>query len=538
MERRNQAGVHNNLRDSSGHFEPAFNTSVAQSATVGAMSIFATKSIERIKEEQIGHGEGTLQRVLGPGQLIMLGVGAIIGTGIFVLTGQAAAANAGPAIVLSMIIAGVTAVLAALCYSEFAATVPVAGSAYTYAYATLGEFVAWVIGWDLILEYALGSATVAVGWSGNLITLLHQLGWSFPAAVSAAPGTVVQLAGGGTATAVFNLPAVLITVAVTLLLIRGVSESATVNAIVVVIKVGIVLVVIGAGAFFIVPANWHPFIPPNTGTFGAYGWSGVLRGAGVIFFAYIGFDAVSTSAQEARDPQRDMPRGILGSLAICTVLFVLVSAVMVGLVPYQQMLNQPAPLVIAIEAAAARAAGTSWAPLMNALALLLTVGALAALSSVMVVMMLAQPRIFLAMSKDGLLPAWAGRIHPRFKTPHVSTIVTAVAVSVAAGLTPIATLGNLVNIGTLMAFVIVSLGVIVLRRTRPDLPRPFRMPMVPLLPVLSAVVALVLMLGLPRATWERLVIWMTLGVVVYFAYGYRRSRLRAEVFQKEMDSIR
>jgi APA family basic amino acid/polyamine antiporter len=490
------------------------------------MSIFATKSIEQIKKEQLGEGEG-LKRVLGPAQLIMLGVGAIIGTGIFVLTGQAAAANAGPAIVISMVLAGLTSVLAALCYSEFAATVPVAGSAYTYAYATLGEFVAWIIGLDLILEYALGAATVAVGWSGNLVTLLNQLGWSFPAAISAAPGTIVQLANGGTATAVFNLPAVIITIAVTALLIVGVSESATVNAVIVVIKVAIVLVVIGAGALFIVPANWHPFIPENTGTFGEYGWSGILRGAGVIFFAYIGFDAVSTSAQEARDPQRDMPRGILGSLAICTVLFVLVSAVMVGVVPYKQMLNQPAPLVIAIEAAAGRAAGTPWAPLMNALTILLTLGAVAALSSVMVVMMLAQPRIFLAMSKDGLMPKWAGAVHPRFKTPHISTIVTGVVVAIAAGLTPIATLGTLVSIGTLMAFVIVSIGVIVLRRTRPDLPRPFRMPWVPVLPALSALVALLLMLGLPRETWERLIIWMVLGIGFYFVYGYRRSRLRS-----------
>src|SRR4051812_37578638 len=324
------------------------------------MSIFATKSIEQIKGEQIGPSSGsTLKRVLGPTQLVSLGVGAIIGTGIFVLTGQAAAANAGPAIVLSMVIAGFTSVLAALCYSEFAASVPVAGSAYTYAYATLGEFIAWVIGWDLILEYALGAATVAVGWSGNLVTLLHQFGMQFPARWSAAPGTIVQLAGGAMApatVAVFNLPAVIITILVTLLLIVGVSESATVNAVIVVIKVAIVLVVIGAGAMFLQTSYWHPFIPPNTGTFGEYGWSGVLRGAGVIFFAYIGFDAVSTSAQEARDPQRDMPRGILGSLAVCTVLFVLVSAVMVGVVPYKQMLNQPAPLVIAIESAAGRAA--------------------------------------------------------------------------------------------------------------------------------------------------------------------------------------
>ena len=492
------------------------------------MSIFATKSIEHIKAEQLGSGEETLKRVLGPGQLTMLGVGAIIGTGIFVLTGQAAAANAGPAIVISMVLAGLTSVLAALCYSEFAASVPVAGSAYTYAYATRGEFIAWIIGWDLILEYALGAATVAVGWSGNLVTLLNQLGIGFPAALSAAPGTVVQLANGASVTAVFNLPAVLITVLVTLLLMIGVSESARVNSVIVVVKVGIVLLVIAAGGLFIDTANWHPFVPPNTGTFGEYGWSGVLRGAGVIFFAFIGFDAVSTSAQEARNPQRDMPRGILGSLAICTVLFVLMSGVMVGVVPYKQMLNEAAPLVIAMEAAATRAANTAWAPLMNSLSILLTVGAIAALSSVMVVMMLAQPRIFLAMSNDGLLPRWAGIVHPKYKTPHVSTIVTGVVVALAAGLTPIATLGQLVSIGTLMAFVIVSIGVIVLRRTRPDLPRPFRMPLVPLLPILSALVALVLMLGLPWATWERLILWMAIGVAIYFAYGYRRSRLRSD----------
>jgi basic amino acid/polyamine antiporter, APA family len=495
------------------------------------MSIFAIKSIERIRAEQLGgpQGSGELKRVLGPAQLVMLGVGAVIGTGIFVLTGQAAAAHAGPAIVISMVVAGLTSVLAALCYSEFAASVPVSGSAYTYAYATLGEFVAWVIGWDLILEYALGAATVAVGWSGNLVTLLNQMGMSFPAALSGAPGTVVPIVGGDPVTAVFNLPAVLITVAVTALLIFGVRESATVNAVIVVLKVAVVLIVIAAGAFFIVPGNWHPFIPENTGTFGEYGWSGILRGAGVIFFAYIGFDAVSTSAQEARNPQRDMPRGILGSLVVCTVLYVLVSGVMVGLVPYKEMLNQPAPLVVATEAAAGHAIGTPWEGPMAVVKILVTVGALAGLSSVMVVMMLAQPRIFLSMAKDGLLPAWASRIHPRFKTPHVSTIVTGVAVAAASGLTPIGTLGGLTSIGTLMAFVIVSIGIIVLRRTRPDLPRPFKMPWVPLLPALSALVSLTLMMGLPRATWERLILWMAIGIAFYFAYGYRKSRLRNEM---------
>jgi APA family basic amino acid/polyamine antiporter len=381
----------------------------------------------------------------------------------------------------------------------------------------------------LILEYALGAATVAVGWSGNFVTLLHQLGLSFPAALSGPPGTMVPVPGGGDpVAAVFNLPAVIITIAVTALLIFGVSESASVNAAIVVIKVAVVLIVIGAGAFFIVPAYWHPFIPPNTGRFGEYGLSGILRGAGVIFFAYIGFDAVSTSAQEARNPQRDMPRGILGSLAVCTVLYVLVSGVMVGLVPYREMLNQPAPLVVATEAAAGRAVGTPWQGPMEIVKVLVTVGALAGLSSVMVVMMLAQPRIFLAMSRDGLLPGWAGRIHSRFKTPHISTIVTGIVVALAAGLTPIGTLGNLVSIGTLMAFVIVSLGIIVLRRSRPDLARPFKMPLVPFLPALSAVVSLILMIGLPWATWERLILWMVLGIVLYFTYGYRRSCLRAE----------
>jgi APA family basic amino acid/polyamine antiporter len=297
--------------------------------------------------------------------------------------------------------------------------------------------------------------------------------------------------------------------------------------VIVVVKVAVVLIVIAAGALFIDPANWHPFIPENTGQFGEYGWSGVLRGAGVIFFAYIGFDAVSTSAQEARNPQRDMPRGILGSLAVCTVLYVLVSGVMVGLVPYREMLNEPAPLVVAIEAAAQKAAGTPWEGLMAAVQILVTVGALAGLSSVMVVMILAQPRIFLSMSRDGLLPPWAGRIHPRYRTPHISTVVTGIAVAIAAGLTPIGTLGNLVSIGTLMAFVIVSLGIIVMRRTQPDLPRPFRMPMVPLLPLLSAGISLLLMAGLPWATWERLILWMGIGVVFYFVYGYRKSRLRS-----------
>src|SRR2546429_7634645 len=303
------------------------------------MSIFATKSIEQLKAEAAAGGEHSLKRVLGPLNLVTLGIGAIIGTGIFVLTGEAAAQHAGPAIVMSMVLAGFPSALAGLCYSEFASTVPIAGSAYTYGYATLGEFVAWVIGWDLILEYALGAATVAVGWSGHLTSFLHDfVGINFPAQFAAAPGTIVQTAGGSV-TAVFNLPAVIITILVTILIVIGIKESANVNTGIVIVKIAVVMIVI-VGAAYINTANWHPFIPENTGTFGEYGWSGILRGAGVIFFAYIGFDAVSTSAQEARNPQRDMPRGILGSLAICTVLFVLVSGVMVGLVPYKSMLYQ------------------------------------------------------------------------------------------------------------------------------------------------------------------------------------------------------
>jgi len=488
------------------------------------MSIFRTKPISAlVSTADSGHG---LKRVLGPMNLIALGIGAIIGTGIFVLTGQAAAANAGPAIVLSMVIAGVVSALAGLCYAELASTVPIAGSAYTYAYATLGEIIAWIIGWDLILEYALGAATVAVGWSGNLVSLLADLGIHIPAVISAAPGTVVEMAGTTPVTAVFNLPAVLITGLVTWLLVRGVQESATVNTVVVVIKVTIIVIIIAAGVSFVHAENYHPFIPPNTGTFGEFGWSGIIRGAAVIFFAYIGFDAVSTAAQEARNPQRDMPRGILGSLAICTLLYILVSAVMVGLVSYTK-LGGPAPMAVAVDAARASAIGTSMQGLMNAMSLLVKIGIVMGLTSTMVVQMLAQPRIFMAMAQDGLLPAWAGRVHPRFRTPHISTLVTGTIVALAAGFTSISVLGSLVSIGTLFAFVIVSIGVLVLRRTQPALERPFRTPWVPVVPILSAVVSLALMASLSGATWMRLVIWMAIGIVIYFGYGRRQRGLTA-----------
>src|SRR5437762_6901775 len=365
------------------------------------MSIFATKSIEQLKAEAADTGGHSLKRVLGPINLVTLGIGAIIGTGIFVLTGEAAAQYAGPAIVLSMLLAGFASALAGLCYAEFASTVPIAGSAYTYGYATLGEFIAWVIGWDLILEYALGAATVAVGWSGHLTSFLHDfVGVNFPPSLAAAPCTVISMAGCSP-DAIINLPAVLITAAVTVLIVIGIKESANVNTVIVIVKVGVVIIVILGGAAYVNTANWHPFIPPNAGPFGEYGWSGVLRGAGVIFFAYIGFDAVPVAAQETRNHQKDMTIGILGPLVVCTILYILVSGIMVGLVPYKQMLGSPAPMVVAIRAAEAASGGSS---LLHVMTMLVELGAIAGLSSVMVVMMMAQPRIFYSMANDGLLP--------------------------------------------------------------------------------------------------------------------------------------
>ena len=514
--------------------------------------LFATKSMEQLRAEAAQTGDHSLKRVLGPVNLITLGIGAIIGTGIFVLTGQAAAQYSGPAIVLSMILAGIVSALAGLCYAEFASSVPIAGSAYTYGYATLGEFFAWIIGWDLILEYALGAATVAVGWSGYVVSFLADFGVLIPPAytapfgadlVESVPGhwqiltenLAAQLTSQGInpvslahVTGVINLPAILIAVLVTLLLVIGIKESANVNSVIVIVKVAVVLAVIVAGAAFVNRANWHPFIPANQGSFGAFGLSGIARAAGVIFFAYIGFDAVSTAAQEAKNPQRDMPIGILGSLVICTILYVAVSLVMVGLVPYTQ-LGVPAPMAVAIDAARSQAEGTAWAGIIGILPFLVKLGAIAGLSSVMVVMMLGQPRIFYSMAHDGLLPAWAKKIHPRFRTPHITTIVTGVAVATAAGFTPITILGELVSVGTLMAFVIVSLGIIFLRKNRPDVVAPFRTPWVPVVPILSALVALALMASLPLPTWERLIVWMVIGIAIYFGYGYRHSELRKRI---------
>ncbi len=502
--------------------------------------LLVKKPLNMIKEEVDEVGEHTLKRALGATNLIALGIGAIIGTGIFVLTGSVAAQNSGPAIVLSFIFAGIACTFAGLCYAEFASLIPIAGSAYTYGYATLGELFAWIIGWDLILEYAFGAATVASGWSANVVQLLARLGLNLPPQWIDTPGTHlayyrqmwqpvaslpagVDIAALPHATAAFNVVAFLAIAIVTTILVIGIQESATINTVIVFIKVGTVLVFIAIAAGYVLQhlalakANWTPFIPPNTGVTGQFGWSGVMRGAGKIFFAYIGFDAVSTAAQEAKNPQKDMPVGILGSLALCTFLYIVTSWLLTGVISYTR-LNVGAPIALGMAET-----GVRWGEF------LVLIGTIMGLSTVMLVMLLGQSRVFFSMSRDGLLPQWAGAVHPRFRTPWISSIVVGVFVAFLPAILPIGILNEMTSIGTLLAFVIVCAGVWVLRVRRPDLHRPFKTPFVPVVPILGIIASVLLMVFLPLATWIRLVIWLIIGMVIYLTYGRKNSRVQQYV---------
>ena len=494
--------------------------------------LFARKPLHILLEEV--HSDNRLRRILGPIQLTSLGVGAIIGAGIFVATGAAAHNIAGPALMLSYVVAGLTCVFAALCYAEFAAMVPVAGSAYTYAYATLGELFAWIIGWDLVLEYAVGSATVATGWSGYFQNVLAKLGIHLPLLLRESPWRYDAVTGGFVSTgSMMNLPAIIIVLIVTAILVKGIRESASFNATMVGVKVAAVLFVIGLGVFLINADNWMPFAP--------YGWSGIsffgthvagqtdasgtpvgmLAGAAIIFFAYIGFDSVSTHTEEAKNPQRDVPIGIITSLIVCTVLYIAVVAVLTGMVRYDQLdINAPVSMAF-------RNSGIDWAEGLIAMA------GVAGITSVLLVMMLSGPRVFLAMARDGLLPREIfGVVHPKFRTPWRSTILIGIFVTVLAGFLPIDALLHLTNIGTLLAFVIVCSAVLIMRRTHPDADRPFRCPWVPIVPILGILTCLMLMFSLPVDNWWRLFVWLGIGFLIYFGYGRTHSIMAVERARK------
>ncbi len=478
--------------------------------------LFRTKSVERLLQEST-EGKVPLKRILTRWNLVSLGIGVVIGTGIFVLTGHAAADYAGPAVALSYLLSGLGCLLAGLCYAEYAASLPISGSAYTYCYATLGEFVAWIIGWDLMLEYLFAAATVAVGWSKHFRPFLHDFfGIQLTDKWCQAPLDYVN--GQITFTSSqMNIPAVVLVWLVTALLVVGIKESARFNNIMVMIKVTIILLVIGLGWRYINMDNLTPFIPKNTGELGQYGWSGILKGAGVIFFAYIGFDAISTAAQETKNPQKDMFWGMIGSLGICAVLFVGMSVVLCGMVSYKE-LHVDAPVVYALQ----KVAGDD----LKWLRMAVEVAVLAGLSSVVLVLLMGQPRIFMCMARDGLLPAVFAKVHSTYGTPHITTIFTGFICSMLAGFLPLNLLGELVSIGTLLAFVVVCIGIVVLRKTRPDMPRPYRTPWVPFLPIAGALICLAQTLLLPADTWMRLIIWLLIGVAVYFLYGRKHSKLR------------
>jgi APA family basic amino acid/polyamine antiporter len=479
------------------------------------MSVFKTKSVDQLRAES-GQESG-LKRTLTATDLVLLGIGAIIGTGIFVLTGHAAATNAGPAVALSFVAAGIASTFAGLCYAEMASMIPIAGSAYTYSYATMGELVAWIIGWDLILEYLVGAATVSVGWSGYVVAFFRDtFGFSLPSAWTSAPVVWNEAAHAFQFTgAIINLPAVLVTLFVTWILVVGIKESARFNSAIVVVKMIVVLMFIGFAVSYIKPENWHPFIPENTGVFGKFGISGILQGATMVFFAYVGFDAVSTAAQECKNPQRDLPIGILGSLAVCTGLYIAVSLILTGVVHYTK-LSVPHPIALGIEVT-----GIGW------LTTAVEIGAIAGLSSVMLVMLMGQPRIFFAMGNDGLMPSWAAKVHPKYGTPHITTIVTGLICAVAGGILPIDILGELTSIGTLFAFVLVSLGVMILRIKRPDIERKFKVPGgTYFVPIMGMLTSGLLMYTATTATLIRLFAWMAIGLVIYFGYSKKHSKLR------------
>ncbi len=482
------------------------------------MSLFVKKPLDQLLE-QAEDSEKSLKRSLGAANLVALGIGAIIGAGLFSITGVAAAANAGPAITISFIVAALGCAFAGLCYAEFASMIPVAGSAYTYSYATLGEFIAWIIGWDLVLEYALGAATVAISWSRYLVKFLEYYDIHIPHYLAMSAYDTATLADGSVVSGVINLPAVIIVFIISLILIKGIQESAFVNIIIVMLKVTVVLVFIFLGWGYINPENYVPYIPDNTGTFGEFGVSGVIRAAGIVFFAYIGFDAVSTAAQESKNPKKDMPIGILGSLVVCTILYVLFAHVMTGLANYKEFAGQDgiAPVAVAIS-------HTPYTFLQQAILLAI----LAGYTSVILVMLMGQSRVFFSMSRDGLLPKFFSDVHPKFRTPYKSNLLFMIFVSLFAGFVPARVVGEMVSIGTLLAFVLVCAGVWVMRVKMPNQPRAFRTPLVPLVPILGMIICLGMMAFLPGDTWVRLLVWMALGIVIYFVYSKNNSHLRKQ----------
>jgi len=503
--------------------------------------LFATHSIEAMPRVDAGEpveggpeGEVTLKRVLTARHLVMLGIGAVIGAGIFAITGTAAAQFAGPALIVSFLIAGFACALAGMCYAEFAAMLPVSGSAYSYSYATLGEIVAWFVGWNLVLEYLFAASTVAVAWSGYFGELLRMLSaatgmpLTLPAMLSSAPLRLDDAGHLVTTGALINLPAIFIVAAISWLCYRGITQSATVNAIIVAVKVIVILLFLAVMFHYINPALWHPFVPANEGG-SKFGWTGVYRGATLVFFAYIGFDAVSTAAGEAKNPQRDMPIGILGSLLVCTLLYIAMAATMTGVAPFR-MLNTPEPVATAISYVMGTvAAGSTASHILGAVKILVVFAALAGLSSVVLVMLMGQPRIFFSMSRDGLLPPALGRLHKKHRTPYVGTVIVGVIAAVLAGLFQVDLLGDLVSMGTLLAFTTVCIGVLVLRRTRPELPRAFRVPWPWAVCLVGAAACMFLFWQAFKVRWPLLMSWIAIGFLIYGFYGYRHSKLRNKV---------